>query len=268
MPTGSDGILTATWRPEAAAVSLEVLGSAWPSAVVSVRIERRVAGESVVPVRGADRVPAVGGYWVGTDHEQPLESSVTYRAIGYTAAGAQVLSAMVTVSTSGAPHGIWLKAAGQPNLTVRTVGRGADGPTSETQGGVYDIVGGVGVAVASAAGVNADRLTITIGSLDAAQEQSIRAVLSAHRVLLIQDCGHDVIPSGWYFVSSVSRAPRDARYLAPGRNHTLALTRTGVPAGAGQGVVGWSYAAVAATYATYAALKAAKATYFDVARGA
>ena len=238
MPTGSDGVLTATWRPEAAAVSLEVLGSAWPSAVVEVRIMRLVAGETDVPVRGADRVPAVGGFWVGSDHEMPLGSSITYQAIGYASAGAAVLSSMVTVSTSGAPHGIWLKVAGKPNLSVCTVGRSVDGPTSETQGGVYDIAGGFGVAVASASGINADRLTLTIGSVDAAQEQSIRAVLSAHRVLLIQDCGHDVIPSGWYFVSSVSRAPRDARYLAPGRNHTLALTRTGIPAGAGQGVGG------------------------------
>ena len=268
MPTGSDGVLTATWRPEAAAVSLEVLGSAWPSAVVEVRLMRLVAGETGVPVRGADRVPAVGGYWVGTDHEMPLGSSIAYQAIGYTSAGVEVLSSMVTVSTEGAPHGIWLKVAGRPNLTVRTVGRSVDGPTSETQGGVYDIAGGFGVAVASASGINADRLTLTIGSVDATQEQSIRAVLSAHRVLLIQDCGHDTIPSGWYFVGSVSRAPRDPLYLLPGRAHTLTLTRTGVPAGAGQGVVGWSYAAVRAAFATYAALKAAKATYFDVARGA
>lgn len=272
MPTGSDGVLTATWRPEAAAVSLEVRGWAWPwpwsAEVVEVRIERRVAGEPVVPVRGADRVPAVGGYWLGTDHEMPLRSSVTYQAIGYNASGAAFASSMVTVSTEGAPHGIWLKVAGRPNLSVCTVGRAVDGPTSETQGGVYDIAGGFGVAVASASGINADRLTLTIGSVDAAQEQSIRAVLSAHRVLLIQDCGHDTIPSGWYFVGSVSRTPRDPLYLLPGRAHTLTLTRTGVPAGAGQGVVGWSYAAVAGTYATYTALKAAKASYFDVARGA
>lgn len=268
MPTGSDGVLTATWRPEAAAVSLEVLGSAWPSAVVEVRLMRLVAGETDVPVRGADRVPAVGGYWVGSDHEMPLGPSITYQAIGYTSAGVAVLSSMVTVSTEGAPHGIWLKVAGRPNLSVCTVGRAVDGPTSETQGGVYDIAGGFGVAVASASGINADRLTLTVGSTDATQEQSIRAVLSAHRVLLIQDCGHDTIPSGWYFVGSVSRAPRDPLYLLPGRVHTLSLTRTGVPAGAGQGVIGWSWDAVAATYATWADVEAAYATWFDLERGA
>lgn len=268
MPNGSDGVLTATWRPEAAAVSLEVLGSAWPSAVVEVRMMRLVAGEPDVPVRGADRVPAVGGYWVGSDHEMPLGSSIAYQAIGYTSAGVAVLSSMVTVSTEGARHGIWLKVAGRPNLSVCTVGRAVDGPTSETQGGVYDIAGGFGVAVASASGINADRLTLTIGSVDAAQEQSIRAVLSAHRVLLIQDCGHDTIPSGWYFVSSVSRAPRDLLYLLPGRVHTLTLTRTGVPAGAGQGVIGWSWDAVAATYATWDDVEAAYATWFDLERGA
>ncbi|QIK82391.1 hypothetical protein [Sanguibacter sp. HDW7] len=268
MPTGADGVLTATWRPEAAAVSLEVLGSAWSSAVVEVRVMRLVAGESDVPVRGADRVPAVGGYWAGSDHEQPLGSSVTYQAIGYTAAGVAVLSSMVTVSTEGAPHGIWLKAAGRPNLTVRGTGRASDGPVSQTQGGVYDVIGGTGVAVASVAGVNASTYSLVVSSEDAGVEASIRALLSTTRVVLVQDCGHDVIESGWYYVSQVSRAPRDPQYLLPGRVHTLSLTRTGVPAGGGQGVIGWSWAAVTATYPTWSAAMAAHPTWFDLTRGA
>lgn len=269
MPTGADGVLTATWRPEAAAVSLEVLGSAWSSAVVEVRIERRVAGESVVPVRGADRVPAVGGYWVGTDHEQPLESSVTYQAIGYTAAGAQVLSAMVTVSTSGAPHGIWLKAPGKPNLTVRLgmVERGTR--SSTTQGGVYNIAGGRGVAVAAASGRDGDTMTLRVRPRSTAELESALALLDEHRVLLIQPVAV-IRPfrDAWWFVSSVEEALLTQADRADYWDITLNLTRVGVPAGAGQGVVGWSYAAVAGTYATYAALKAAKASYFDVARGA
>ena len=268
MPTGSDGVLTATWRPEAAAVSLEVRGSAWPSAVVEVRIMRLVAGEEDVPVRGADRVTAIDGYWLGTDHEMlELGSSITYQAIGYTAAGSQVPSSRVTVSTEGAPHGVWLKVAGQPNLSVCAAARSVDGPASDTQGGVYDVVGGRGVAVASVAGINAERLTLTVGTRDAGHEHSLRAVLEAHRVLLIQDCGHDVIPPGWYFVSSVSRAPRDPKYLLPGRIHTLSLTRTGIPAGGGQGVVGWDFAALAATYPDFATIASEYSSFFDVARG-
>lgn len=268
MPTGADGVLTAVWRPEAAAVSLEVLGSAWSSAVVEVRVMRLVAGESDVPVRGADRVPAVGGYWAGSDHEQPLGSSVTYQAIGYTAAGASVLSSMVTVSTDGAPHGIWLKAAGRPNLTVRTTGRASDGPVSVTQGGVYDVIGGTGVAVASVAGVNASTYSLVVSSEDAGREASIRALLGATRVILVQDCGHDVVESGWYYVSQVARAPRDPQHLLPGRVHTLSLTRTGVPAGGGQGVIGWSWAAVTATYPTWSDAMSAHPTWFDLTRGA
>jgi len=268
MPTGADGVLTATWRSGAAAVSLEVVGTAWPVAVVEVRIMRLVAGQPDVPVRGADRVPAIAGFWVGSDHEQPLHSTVVYQAVGWTAAGAQVVSSMVTVDTTGAPHGIWLKAAGRPNLTVCTVGRSVDGPTSHTQGGVYDVVGGTGVAVASVAGVQADRVTMTVGSLTVEQETAIRALLTTTRILLVQDCGHDVIDSGWYYVDSVQRAPRDPQHLLPGRNHTLSLTRTGIPAGGGQGVVGWSWAAVEASYATWADVEAAYPTWFDLERGA
>lgn len=269
MPTGADGVLTATWRPEAAAVSLEVLGSAWSSAVVDVRIMRYVAGEPDVPVRGADRVPAVGGYWTGSDHEQPLGSSVTYQAIGYTAAGAQVLSSMVTVSTDGAPHGIWLKAAGRPNLTCRLglVERGAR--SSVTQGGVYNIVGGRGIAVAAAAGREGDTLSLRLRAESTAELTAALALLDERRIVLIQAVGTvRPLPDAWWYVSAVEDALVSQADRADLWDVTLALTRTGVPAGGGQGVIGWSYAAVAATYATYADLAAARDSYFDLARGA
>lgn len=269
MPTGADGVLTATWRPEAAAVSLEVLGSAWSSAVVEVRVMRLVAGEPDVPVRGADRVPAVGGYWAGSDHEQPLGSSVTYQAIGFTAAGATVLSSMVTVSTEGAAHGIWLKAAGRPNLTTRLglVEVGELG--SATQGGVYNVVGGRGIAVAAAAGREGDTLSLTVRAASVADLEAVDALLDEHRVLLIQPIAR-VRPfrPGWWFVSAVStslevQVDRSDSWLI-----ALSLTRTGVPAGGGQGVIGWSWAAVTATYPTWTAAMAAHPTWFDLTRGA
>lgn len=268
MPTGADGVLTATWRPEVAAVSLEVLGSAWPSAVVSVRIERRVAGESVVPVRGADKVSAIGGYWTGTDHEMPLESSVTYQAIGYTAADVPVLSSMVTVATSGAAHGVWLKAPGRPNLTVRMGMADRGTRSSSTQGGVYNIAGGRGVAVAAASGRDGDTMTLRLRAASTTQLNSATALLDEHRVLLIQPVG-TVSPfrEAWWFVSSVDESLLTQADRADYWDLTLTLSRVGVPSGAGQEVVGWSYASIAATYADYAAVKAAYSDYLSLTRG-
>lgn len=269
MPTGADGVLTATWRPDVAAVSLDVLGSAWPAAVVEVRLVRRVAGEEETPVRGADKVSAIGGYWTGTDHEMlELGSSITYQAVGYTSAGLPVLSSMVTVSTEGARHGVWLKAPGRPNLTVRLgmVERGSR--SSMTQGGVYNIAGGRGVAVAAASGRDGDTMTLRVRATSTAERESALALLDEHRVLLIQPVAH-VRPfrDAWWFVSSVDEALLTQADRADYWDLTLNLTRVGVPSGAGQEVVGWSYASIASTYADYVAVKAAYSDYLSLTRG-
>lgn len=268
MSTSPDGILEAAFDPAWASVRLVVDGGMWPSSVASITITRSVPGVPAIGVRGIDRLPVVGGFFVGSDSEVPLDSAVRYAATGYSEAGAVVKTSSVTVDTSGAACGAWLKVAGHPNLTTHTVLRDVGEVESSTQGGVYDVAGGGGIAVAEVAGVNADRFTLTIGSLTTQQTNAIRAVIEHHRIVLIQSCSHEPFDSGWYFVESAKRALRGQLATIPGRNFTLSLVGTGIPSGAGQGIAGWSWASVMGTYPTWAALMAAEDSWFDLMQGA
>lgn len=267
MSTSPDGILEAVFDPAWATVRLIVDGGMWPSAVASITVTRSVPGVPTIGVRGIDRLSVVGGYFIGSDPEAPLDSSATYSVTGFSAAGAVVKTASVTVDTSGAACGAWLKVAGHPNLTTHTVLRDVGEVESTTQGGVYDVAGGGGIAVAEVAGVNADRFTLTIGSLTTQQTDAIRAVLK-HRIVLIQSCAHQPFDSGWYFVESAKRALRAQLATIPGRDFTLSLVGTGIPSGAGQGIAGWSWDGVKGTYATWTDVMAAHPSWFDLMQGA
>ena len=267
MSVSPDGILEAVFDPAWASVRLIVDGGMWPSAVASITITRSVPGVPMIGVRGVDRLAVVGGSLITSDTEMPLDSSVTYAVTGYSAAGAVVKTASATVATSGAACGAWLKVAGRPNLTCHAVLRDVGEVESTTQGGVYDVAGGGGIAVAEVAGVNADRLAITIGSLSTQQTDAIRAVLE-HRIVLLQSCSHQPFDSGWYFIESAKRALRGQLATIPGRDFTLQLVGTGIPSGAGQGIAGWSWAGVKGTYPTWAAVMAAKPSWFRLGQGA
>lgn len=260
-------LLTATFSPGTASVSLVVDGSFWASVPASITVERRVAGRETVPVRGAHRVAAVGGYFVGSDSEMDLDSTVTYVVTGYTSSGSAITGAEVTVSTEGGECGAWLKVAGRPGLNVLTILRNVGDVTSESQGGVYDIAGGRGVAVAEASGTRADRLSLLVGSEDSGHTDRVRAVLDESRIVLVQSCRHRPFDSGWYFIPSVARSMRTQMSEFPGRNFAFDLVRTGVPAGAGQGLASWSWSALLESYATWQDVYEAFPSWFATAQG-
>lgn len=268
MPVAPNGILQAEYDPQWATTSLIVDGGMWPSAVVRITIVRSVAGVSDITVRGVDRRPVVGGYFIGSDPEMPLDSTVTYTVTGYSAAGAVVGTSTVSVDTSGAACGAWLKVAGQPNLTIRAELAEVGEVDSTTQGGVYDIAGGgvVATSVAEANGINADRLTLGIRGTTDQQARAIRTTLQS-RILLIQSCSHEPFDPGWYFVASVKRSLRTQMAKFPGRNFSLELVRTGIPSGVGQGIAGLSWAGVMDTYPTWAAVQAAEPSWWDLMQG-
>lgn len=269
MPVSGDGILEATFDPVWAAVRLIVDGGMWPSSVGTITVTRVVAGEAAVPVRGLEARAVVGGYYVGTDHEAPLGSSVTYRVDGY--AGATfVASATVTVSTAGAAEGLWLKVAGAPDLTMRCDVEGVGSAASVTVGGVYQIAGGGGAVAQTTAqwsGIESDALAVTLRVTPGSELARLRGILGASRILLIQGIGVSDVDQGWYFLSAVERANPGQVETWPFRSVTLDLQRTGIPAGAGSGIAGTTWAALMDTYATWTDVMAAKATWFDVLKG-
>lgn len=265
----TSGPLTATFDPARAAVALEVDGSQWgtdPGDITHITITRQVAGTPDVPVRGVDNLAVIGGAFVGSDIEAPLHETVTYQLVGVSTEPAGNLTYSVTISTTGTECGLWLKVAGRPDLTHLAILRHVGDVESATQGGVYDVIGGHGVAVAAASGSDADRVQVTIGSRDDQATAAIRAVLE-HRIVLLQSCEHRPLDAGWYFVSSVRRSLRAQTVHVPGRDFELTLTRAGVPAGAGQGVLGWDYQTIASDYPDYQSLIDSFEDFWALLRG-
>ena len=261
-------ILVATFDPAWAIVGLVVDGSLWGSAVDHITITRLVTGAPDIPVRGVQSLPVLGGYFVGSDPEAPLGSTVSYRVDGYLAA-VFVASATVAVDTSGASTGVWLKVPGVPDLTVCPRLRSISNVSSPTVGGVYQITGGGAVSqtVASWSGIESDQATVSISVAPGSGVDRLRAALAASRVLLLQIVGSSDLDDGWYFISSVSRANPAGVEAFPQRWFTLDVQRVGIPAGDGQGIPGWTCAAVLDTYATCTLMLAAMATCLDLLQG-
>lgn len=270
MPVSPDGILQAEFDIAWAAVRLVVDGGMWPAPVDAITITRIVAGVADTPVRGIEARAVVGGYFVGSDPETPQQSTVTYRVDG-TADGEPAASAAVSVMTDGAAPGMWLKVPGQPDLTVRVPIRSVSETDSPTIGGLYQVANG-GVASQSAAqwsGMETDQATVVLAASTGQMLARLRSVLAASRILLLQPIGTTDLDPGWYFVSNVRRVnPAERTEDFPQRWVTLSVQRTGVPAGAGQGLAGVSWATVLDSYATWGDLMAARPAWFDVTRGA
>lgn len=270
MPTSGDGILEATFDPTWAAVRLIVDGGMWPSSVDAITITRHPVGEASIPMRGVENRSVVGGTFVGSDHEMPLGSVVAYTVTGFFE-GAEVASSSVSVGTDGAASGMWVKVAGQPDLTMRCPIRALSDVTSETIGGVYQVAGGGGAVAQTTAqwsGIESDRAAVSL-SVEAGSERArLRAILAAARVVLLQPVGSTDLDPGWYFVRSVSRSNLAQVESFSHRLFMLDVQRTGVPAGAGSGIAGTSWAKLAGTYDTWTDVLAAFDTWFDVLKGA
>lgn len=177
--------------------------------------------------------------------------------------------ALTVTSATPVPWGLWLKAPGRPELTVRADLTNVGDRSTATQGGAYQVHGGP--AVPQSSGVNAETLTITVSTRDPGQAAALRRLLdtATARTLLLQTGQPEEIPSGWYFVSSAteSNPAQMTSNLQPLRRFTLDLTRTVAPAGGGVAFSGTTYETVRQQHPTYADVAAA-GTYADVARGA
>jgi hypothetical protein len=237
--------------------------------VSRVLIERSSPGVPTEPVRTANNAPAAGGWFLGHDDAAPMDTSCTYTVTGLDDYGGVVGTSLVTVDTSGAAWGLWLKAPGRPQLTVQVPLAQVGDVASPTQGGVYQVPGGGSVPQWS--GTDTDALSVTLLPRDEGEVARLTALLRAERVLLIQtgDPAEPLMPPGYYFVEGVGRSnPAQVRVDQYGRRvFMLQLTATSAPAGEGQGFTGTTYETVRQTYATYADLLAGNATYFDVLAG-
>ena len=258
---------SATFDLVTAAVTVEVLTADWPGATpVQVSIVRRPSGEPEMAVRGWTRRAVVAGHVYATDGEMPLESPVTYTVAGFSSAGASVGAVTVTVDTSGAEHGLWIKAPGRPDLTVRVDVATFDDIGSDTIGGNYQILGGDALAVSQWGGLAPDRVPLTLRTDRGPHTAALRALLTAARIVLLQPIGLSDIDPGWYFAASAGRSNPGGFDAFEMRYTKLQLETTAVPAGDVAGAV-WTWDMLAATYATWDDVAAAYSSWAGVMRG-
>lgn len=265
-------ILETLYDPARAAVVLTVDGGMWPSAVTHITMTRTPLGGATVEVRGLVQRRVEGGWYIGSDHEMPLDTDVEYTVTGYSSLGAEVATETSTVSTVGASWGLWLKAAGQGDLTLLAQLRDRGESSSATIGGTYQVHGGPEVAQWS--GVAGERITLTLQTRTAAADAALTRLLTTTRVLLIQsgqpsEFG-DVSGSGWWFVQNKAQGnpSRTRSDVYAVRQHTLQLVATTVPAGDGVLSTGQTYSTVYGNFATYQAIVDDVPTYGDLLTGA
>lgn len=262
-------ILSTLYDAARAAVVLTVDGGMWPSPVTHIAMTRTPLGGATVEVRGLVQRRVEGGWYIGSDHEMPLDVAVTYEVTGYDSLGAVVDTETSTVSTTGASWGLWLKAAGQGDLTVRADWSARSDVASATIGGTYSVHGGPELAQWS--GIAADRVSIDVTTYDAAQDAALRTLLATTRVLLVQTGQPAEIGTGsdWWFVESVSQSnPAQLRSDRQAmRRRTLQLVQTTVPAGDGVLSTGVTYSTVSGNYSTYQQILDTVDTYGELLLG-
>jgi len=268
MPVSADGILEATFDPTWAAVRLIVDGGMWPDPVDAITVTRSTPSTPTTALRGLENRSVVGGSYVGSDHEMDMPSTITYVVTGY-ASGVEGASTSVAVSTAGAADGLWLKVAGQPDLTVRCPIKDIGAIASPTIGGVYQIAGGggsVAQTLAQWSGIESDRCPLTVAT-SVSDRARLRAALAKSRVVLLQPIGTSDLDAGWYLVCRYDRSNIAQVESFEQRHFELDVQRTGVPAGEGTGIAGTTWSTLQDGYATWDDVLAAFASWFDVLKG-
>ncbi len=264
--TDPDGIVTAEFDTRWASVRFTILGTAWPLEVSRITIHRS-KGRQPVRIRGGD-ARAVGGFLVISDNEAPLDSVVSYTVRGYSAADVLVKTVSLSVPTTGAEPGIWLKLAGDPNATSHANQKAISDVISATQGGIYQVAGGQGVGVGVYGGRDATEFGLTLQVLTTDKDAAIANTFRKGRIVLLQHVSK-IAPfeAGWYFIKQVSRALFAQADGVEGAIWSIEVAATTRPSGDSAGVAGVSYALLTARYPTYADMKATGLTYFELAQG-
>lgn len=264
--TDSDGIVTLDFDTQWASVRFTILGTAWPSAVSRVTIHRsETSGD--VRIRGGNAT-AVGGFLVISDNECPLDSMVTYTVRGYSTTNVLVKTVVLSISTTGAAPGVWIKLAGDPNGTSRGSQKTLSDTSSTTQGGIYQVAGGSGVGVGSYGGQDATEFSVTLQVQTAAEDAALSETFRRGRIVLLQSVALiKPFPDGWYFLKQVRRSLITHADGVEGALWSFEAAASTRPSGDSAGVAGVTYALLKAKYPTYDVMKATGLTYFELAQG-
>lgn len=242
MPTSPDGVLQADYLTDQNLVRLIAYGDQWPDDVpdppLYVVIERSVPGMATERVNSDLPISAPGGWYTGVDALAPMNAPVTYTMTALTEWGETVGSASVTVMTTGAVWGLWLKNPADPSLNTRVEWRGIGTRSRATQGARYDPPG-AGYAIVEWDGVAPEETTIQVATRTGAATRALDALLARARTLFVQSDPSEM-DNGYYYLPTVEREnPAQVIDTIEGyRITSIPLVRSIAPAGESAGYSG------------------------------
>jgi hypothetical protein len=253
MATSPDGVLTVDFLPEQNLVRIVVHGDQWPPAdypIIGLTVRRSAPGEPTENVY-ATMQNAPGGWFTGVDNVAPMNTAVTYTVEALTA-GWETLTTSVTVTTTGARWGLWLKDPQTASRNVCVEWRGIGARRRATQGAIHQPSGSP-LAIVEHDGIAPDEVTIEVATRTAAATHALDALLRTARVLFVQSDPAEV-PVGYYYLPVDERTnPAQVVETVEGyRVTTLPLVRSNAPSGdAAPYTGGPTFQSVIAQYATF-----------------
>ena len=268
MAVSSDGIVTVVSDlPWAAAKVTIVWGSiynVWTTTVV-----RTNPDGSSVTLRSGDNTLSPGGSVFCYDFEAPLGVPCTYRAFGYTAAGAltrtSTAAVLASVGTVARQVG-WVKSLAVPGLSVDLTVASVTTKRSRSQK-VFAVPGRANPVVWE--DVMSGRVgVLTVVALTAADRGGLRALLTAGGPAHIQFDPALGLADAFVVFADDQETPLGPR-AAANSQFPLSYTEIDRPATAGVplSIPGWTNDIVLTRYATWAAFDAAFATYLTQTAG-
>lgn len=252
---------TAEFDPAKAVVRLASSADDWTSETDQVTFQRRTVSGAWQTIPGGEKISAVGSFALAVDLEMPLDEVVSYRALNRQGAASDVVS----VETTGAEWGLWLKTRRGAQYTQRLNWSGVSDFVSTSNGELKEIFGGG--TVAQFYGEPADEVEVTVWTEGPLAFRALKSVLANERRFFFQNPEPKELDDGWWWVDRVSYRNSDQRAFSTVRDIrevVLSLRRIEAPPGVIGGAAGASYAQVRVKYLTYGGMTDAEATYADL----
>lgn len=184
----------------------------------------------------------------------------------------------VTVSTTGAEWGLWIKIPGRADMVARLKFRAVRGKTRPTLGGTWQVPGGVAIAqsaaasLAQSAGMGSLTATVDVTTYDPGQAAALWQIVgqAPGQVVMMQTGHPEEFPSGYYQVGSITEEnPSGMRSDLQGlRHHSLPITEAVMPAGSGTGLFGATHDDIAESFSSHTEIAATVSSHLELAEGA
>jgi hypothetical protein len=181
----------------------------------------------------------------------------------------------VTVSTTGADRGLWIKIPGRADMVTRVKLQDIGQMSRATLGGSWQVPGGIAIAqsaaasLAQSAGLGSLSATLQVLTADAGQTAALWQIIAQApgQVVLMQT--DQELPSGYYQVLNPSQGTIPISPSAYGkRPFSLPIIEAVMPAGSGTGLFGATHDDIKQSFTSHTEIAATVSSHLELAEGA